>query len=415
MKRNILFCLVLIITIGLVLGGCARKDPDAVRLVYWTMWNEAEPQGQVIARAAEAFTRETGIPIEINFNGRDIRMTLQPALDAGQTIDLFDEDIDRVSGVWGQYLLPLDDFITRVFPTTGGKPYYQVVNRTLLDTARQLGNGSVRNIPYQPFVFTVMYNKDLFDRAGITALPRTWDEFLAVCARLQAIGVHAITVDDAYISALVGYTFSRLVGVEETLRMAAQNDFSGPAVLRFGQIWEHMARSGFIHPNAAGNVWPTGQINDFASGRAAMYLNGTWLPNELRGNAPNMRWGSFAFPAIDPAGAGTEANNFGAQSFGINRNSRFPEEAFQFIVFMTTGEWDNTLARETIGIPVGVDSVWPPQLAEARAVVENTSVRMPWAVGMEDRADLNAKNIENFQRLISGAMNAQQFAEAMRR
>ena len=82
---------------------------------------------------------------------------------------------------------------------------------------------------------------------------------------------------------------------------------------------------------------------------------------------------------------------------------------------MTTGEWDNTLARETIGIPVGIDSIWPPELAEARVVVENTTVRMPWAAGMENTAALNAKNIENFQRLMAGGMNAQQFAEAMRR
>jgi raffinose/stachyose/melibiose transport system substrate-binding protein len=238
---------------------------------------------------------------------------------------------------------------------------------------------------------------------------------LDVCAKLRAINVAGFTVDDAYMAALFGYTMNRIVGMDRTSAMPASNNFSDPAVLRFGQIWENMARSGYITPTSASNVFPTGQINDFATGRAAMYLNGTWLPNEIRGNAPNMRWGSFAFPAIDPAGDGITVNNFGSQSFGINRNTRYPAEAFRYIVWLTTGQWDVTLAQETIGIPVANDSRWPDALAEAKAVVDSTTKRMPWANGMEDSAEVNAKIKENFARLIRGDFNAQQFADAMRR
>ena len=396
-------------------GGDKKSATSKAELVYWTMWNEAEPQGQVIGRAAEAFTKETGIKVDINFNGRDIRKTLQPALDAGETIDLFDEDIERVSQTWGNYLLSLDSYVSKAYPTTGGKPYSEVVNKTLLDLARQLGNGSVKNIPYQPSTYVVMYNKDLFNQAGITSLPKTWDEMLAACAKLKAIGVAGFTVDDAYMACLFGYTIDRIVGKDATLAMVANDDFSGPQVLRFGQIWENMARNGYITPASAANVWPTGQINDFAANKAAMYLNGTWLPNEIKGNAPNMKWGSFAFPAIDPAGDGINANNFGSQSFGINKTSKYPDEAFSLIVWLTTGEWDVTLAAESLGIPVANDSKWPDALAEAKAVVDSTTIRLPWAVGMEDKAEINAKIKENFARLIKGDFNAQQFAEAMKR
>ena len=411
MKRVIFICIA--VMMGLSFGGC--KSDDSAKIIYWSMWNEAEPQGQVIARAAEAFTQETGIRIEINFNGRDIRNTLQPALEAGEVIDIFDEDIDRVNSVWREFLLNLDPFINQTYSTTGGRPFNQVINHTLLNLARQAGGGSVRTIPYQPFVFTMMYNKDLFNQAGITALPKTMDEFLVVCQKLNAIGIPAITVDDAYMACLFGYTINRLVGMDAALRMVSHNDFTGPQVLRFGEIWEYMARNGYVHPNAAGNVWPAGQVNEFAQGRAAMYLNGTWLPNEIKGNAPNFNWGAFAFPAIDSAGDGIEANNYGGQSFGINKNTKYPNEAFRFIVWLTTGKWDEELARDSLGIPMGNDSAWPRQLAEAKLVVDNTSKRLPWAVGMQDDGGINAKIVENFGRLIRGDFNAQQFADAMRR
>ncbi|MDR1909366.1 MAG: extracellular solute-binding protein [Spirochaetaceae bacterium] len=402
-----------VLALGIVFAGCGGGSSTG--LVYWTMWNEAEPQGQVISRAVAAFTEETGIRVEVNYNGREIRKTLQPALDAGEVVDLFDEDIERVSNTWGNYLLPLDEYVTRAYPTTGGRPYQEVVNSTLLDLARQLGNGSIRNIPYQPSAFVTMYNKDLFAQAGIAAPPKNWTEFLDACARLKAIGVAGITVDDAYMACLFGYTIDRLVGMDATLAMVANNDFSGPQVLEFGRIWQNMARNGYISPNAASNIYPAGQVQEIAAGRVAMYLNGTWLPNEIKGNAPDMNWGAFAWPAINPGGDGITANNYGAQSFGINKNSKYPDEAFRLIVWLTTGPWDVTLAEESLGIPMANDSEWPQALREAKAVVEATTKRLPWAVGMEDNPDINAKIKENFARLVKGDLTAEQFAEAMRR
>lgn len=415
MKRSIVFCVVLLLACGMVFAAGRQAGAGAgAKLVYWSMWNEAEPQGQAISRAAAAFTRETGIRVEINFNGREIRQTLQPALDAGEVIDIFDEDVDRVNRTWGKYLLPLDFYYNQAYPTTGSRPYITVVHKSLVDLARSLGGGSLKVVPYQPMAYIVQYNKDLFNRAGITAVPKTWDEFLNVCAKLKAIGVAGITVDDAYMACLFGYTIDRLVGLDAARAMVNNNDFSGPQVLRFGQIWENMARNGYIHSNAAANVWPSGQVNEFASGRAAMYLNGTWLPNEIKGNAPNMNWGQFAFPAIDPAGDGIGANNYGSQCFGINKNTKHPVEAFRFLVWMTTGEWDTVLAQESLGIPMASNAQWPKQLAEAKAVVDATTKWLPWAVYFEDKAEINAKIKENFGKLIKGEINAQQFAAAMR-
>jgi raffinose/stachyose/melibiose transport system substrate-binding protein len=419
MKRIVLGAVILAAA-ALAFTGCTRKAGSeqagsGVTLAYWSMWNEAEPQGQVIARAAEAFTRDTGIKVDINFNGRDIRKTLQPALDAGEAIDLFDEDIERVTNAWGNYLLPLDTYVSQAYPTTGGQPFGSVINKTLLDLARQLGGGSVKNIPYQPAAFVTMYNKDLFRQAGITGVPKTWDEMLDVCAKLKAAGVAGITVDDAYMAALFGYTIDRLAGMDAALSMVKNNDFTGPQVLEFGRIWENMAKNGYISPKAASNIYPAGQVEEIATGRVAMYLNGTWLPNEIKGNAPNMNWGAFAWPAIGPNGDGINANNFGSQSFGINKNTKHPEEAFRFIVWLTTGEWDATLATESIGIPMGNTSQWPPALAEAKVVVDSTTKRLPWAVGMEDNPDINAKIKENFARLVTGNLTAEQFAANMAR
>lgn len=147
-----------------------------------------------------------------------------------------------------------------------------------------------------------------------------------------------------------------------------------------------------------------------------MYLNGTWLPNEIKNSAPaDFNWGSFAYPAVGKSGDGTNANQYGAQCFGINKNTKHAEEAFKFIVFMTTGEWDNKLAENSIGVPMANDATWPKQLTEAKTVLDETTIRYPWAVGMEDVADINAKIKTNFALLVSGKLDAKGFADAMKK
>lgn len=414
MRKKVLIVLLALAVLATPLfaaGGAEKSSKKTV--TYWSMWNEAEPQGLVIANAAAAFEKETGIKVDVVFNGREIRKTLQPALEAGEKIDLFDEDISRVNSIWGKYLLPLETLAKKSYPTTGGKPYVDSVSTALIDLARSEGGGTLKVAPYQPFAFVVMYNKDLFNKAGITATPKTWAEFEAVCAKLVANGITPITVDDAYMAAFFGYNLARMIGYEKTLAMANDNSFKDPAVREFAQIWGDFAKKGYISRKAASNIYPAGQIEEIAAGKVAMYLNGTWLPNEIKGNAPNMNWGAFAWPAMKSGGTGVEANNYGAQCFGINANTQVAEEAFQFIVYMTTGKWDGELAKESLGVPMGKDSDWPKQTAEAKTIIDHTTVWMTWAVGMENLPDVNAKIKENFSRLILGTIDADGFYAAM--
>ena len=414
-KLTVLFLTVCLAVSLLCTASCGQKTEEKAKakLVYWTMWNEAEPQGTVIAEAVAAFTKETGIEVELNFNGREIRKTLQPALDAGETIDVFDEDIERILNTWGNYLLPLDEYAAKTYSTTDGKPYNTMINKTLYNLAKELGGGSVKNIPYQPSAFVTLYNKELFDKAGITDTPKTWEEFLTACEKLKAIGIPAITVDDAYMACFFGYNMDRLVGEQETLNMVNTKDFTGPQVLEFGKIWENMAKKGYISAKAASNIWPAGQVEEMAVGKVAMYLNGTWLPNEIKAQAPDLKWGAFAWPAMSEKGDGIEANNYGCQSLAVNKNTKYPEEAFKLIVWLTTGEWDARLAKESIGIPAGNNTEWPIQLAEAKVIVDNTTNRLDWAVGMENDPEINAKIKENFAKLIKGDLDAEGFAAAM--
>ncbi len=205
-------------------GGAQAEAPagDGGSLVYWSMWEATEPQGKAIQAAVDQFTADTGISVDLQFKGRTgIREGLQPALDAGTNIDLFDEDIDRVNTTWGQYLMDLEELSKAV-------DYEATANAGLIAACREVGGGTLKSIPYQPNVFAFFYNQAIFDEAQITSVPTTWAELDAACAKIKEKGYTPITCDDAYITCMFGYHMSRLVGEPKTEEIVKGGQWDDP-------------------------------------------------------------------------------------------------------------------------------------------------------------------------------------------
>lgn len=391
-------------------GDAASSSTDAAAggsgsLVYWSMWEATEPQGQAIQAAVDKFVADTGISVDLQFKGRTgIREGLQPALDAGTAIDMFDEDIDRVNVTWGGYLMDLEELAK-------ASDYEATANAGLMAACREVGGGTLKSIPYQPNVFAFFYNTEIFAAAGVEKVPATWDELLAACEKIKAAGYTPITCDDAYITCMFGYHMSRLVGEPKTEEIVKGGLWDDPAVLKTAQAYEELASKGYFSATVEGNVWPAGQNQELALGTAAMYLNGSWLPNEVKDIA-EFEWGCFSYPAVDGGVDGVEASNYGAQVLAINKNSQNADAAFQLIQYITQGEFDQKLSELSIGIPADSrNTEWPELLKNVKPVMESLTVRYPWAAGAEANADMTPIIKENFLKLCGGSITSQQFVD----
>lgn len=389
-------------------AGVASAEGKTI--TYWSMWESTEPQGQALQEAIDAYQEATGNTVDVQFKGRTgIREGLQPALDAGTKIDLFDEDIDRVNGQWGKYLLDLEDLVAE-------SGYEETAMPALMDACRVAGGGTLKTIPYQPNVFNFFYNKAIFEEAGVEAVPTTWEEFLDACAKIKEAGYTPITCDDAYIVCMFGYHLGRLIGEEGVEKVVKEGLWAEePAVLATAQAYEELASNGYFSENVEGNVWPAGQNTELALGTAAMYLNGSWLPNEVKDMAgEDFQWGCFSYPAVPDGTVGIEAANFGAQVFAINKDSENAAEAFELIKYFTKGEFDQKLSEMSLGIPADTTNAeWPAQLAEIKPVMDSLTTRWTWAVSAEANADMTPVLKENFLKLCGGSITAQEFVDTM--
>ena len=138
MKKKMLSATLCAVMVGSLAAPAFTVQAADDTLVYWSMWEATEPQGQVIQEAVDAYTEQTGVKVDLQFKGRTgNREALQPALDGGTQIDIFDEDIDRVNGMYGKYLLDLEDLAKE-------NDYEATANAGLMAACRDAGGGTLK-------------------------------------------------------------------------------------------------------------------------------------------------------------------------------------------------------------------------------------------------------------------------------
>lgn len=406
---------------ALLLSGCGKKYSDRSKdveevedtentLIYWSTYEKDDPQADVISDAVESFTKETGIKARVEFKGDiGIRDGLLSALKDKTRIDLMDGDMDNMNLLLKGKLTDLEELAAK-------GDYEKTAWPVLLKAARGAGGGKLYTIPFQPEVTVLYYNRQIFEEAGIKEEPVTWEEFLKVCEQIKKAGYTPLTSDDDYITSLMGYHLSRLLGVSGTKRVVDENDWSDKAVKTFAADYEKLVKKGYLSTHAAANHYPEGEKTEFAGGDVAMYLAVSSMPGEIRSIVDSkFTLGCFNYPELKGGKIGTEAAIITSKAFAVPKSAKLKKEAFQLIEWLTKGEWDRELATETGGIPADVENEeWPQELACVKPVFDNVTVRIGAAAGFENKDERTIENIKNCcQKLMAGNIGAKGFVRLL--
>ena len=100
-------------------------------------------------------------------------------------------------------------------------------------------NDKLYSMPLGKGALGFWYNKGIFAKAGIEALPETWDEFLAACDKIQALGIEPIGMaasEGWYIAGMFNFLWSPATyGAEihwPSMRNRGEVKFNNPTTLR---------------------------------------------------------------------------------------------------------------------------------------------------------------------------------------
>lgn len=400
----------------------AISTPEAAKiegkLNFWTMWNDTEPQGEALQAIAVAFEeRYPGTKIEIQWCGRDLSKTLKPALEGGQQIDVFDHP-NQYAGQLEPFCADLSEMIAKPYDALDGKTLEEVLIPAMLETPKKQTGIKDRQmaIGYKPWLCLFMYNQQALDTAGVTKVPTTWAELDDACAKLKAVGFSPITFDDAYAHWLPGTYLARAKGqdwVHELVADTTGEMWKDEAVVGMAKAFEDFAKKGYFDANVGGNKWPAGQM-DIGSGKAAMYLNLTGLPTEVKDvTAPDFKWGAFNFPdVVDGKTDAATAAPAGCTMTAINAKCENMDLANEFVAYLHSADSDAKMVAS--GMTTSrTDGTWPTALENLKPAFDSITTIQETGGGVEANADLKPIFAENFIKLAAGQITADQFVENM--
>ena len=393
-------------------SGDAKLNAD---IEYWSSWSETEAQADALREAADEFMKANpGVKINFTFNGRDNRNLVGSAVSAGTKVTMMDANADNIKSMWSEMTMDLTPYFEESYKSTGGEKYVDRIMPSMSGLSAKLFDGKYSYFPYAPQAFMIFCNKNIFDDCGITKYPETWTEFMDACEKIKAKGYTPVTTDSNYATSWVGYYMSRLMGNDEVAKLSNDSSaWSNPKVLEAAKAIEDMAKKGYFDPVIETNTYPNAQQSMVINEKIAMYINGTWLPNEVKDSTPDdFKWGSFAFPTVE---GGVDDQTSGCySSYGIAINKDATEEeakaAAAFGVYVTTA-FDQKFSDMANAIPVGVDGEWPDSLKDAQQVISKYTNRYPSQTALI--LNSNSKQIiaDACLKLMGGSITAEEFVE----
>lgn len=384
-------------------------------IVFWSSYTESSNNGQVITEAANAFMDENpDVNIEISFQGTDIQSTLGPALEAGTKITMFEANTDASVNLWRDNMMDLGEYFDTVYPQTNGKTYGDSIIPAYNALSKAQGDGQYVYFPYSPQFVTVWYNKDIFDDCGIKELPQTWDEMMEISKTLADHNYIPFTSDQTHIHFSFGYYLQRLLGDEGAKALVYSKDgteWDNPAVLEAAQKFEDAAAKGYFAPNIMTVVSPEAQQEMVIDRKIAMYVGGSWMPNNLRESAgDDFRWGSFTYPLVENGVDDGSSLCYGCYGISINKDATNEEAAAAaaFAVYLTTGKWGSYYAETCNAIPMEPGVEWPSMIADAQNIYDGITNRWTAQTAFALNNDLLPTVKSAITKLMGGACSAEE-------
>lgn len=403
MKR--LLSIILTAAILLVpLSGLAETT-EKTKLYYYGWTDEQSYMQMLIDAFMEA---NPDIEIEASFVNHDDHNQKMVIMASGnaENFDLVSADsqatVMNLMTLGG--LMPLTSYIE-----TAGldmSAYGDIINETLV-------NGEFYGVPYRSTLYSLYYNKTLFDKAGLPYPEKiTWDEYLELAKKLTYVE-DGTQYWGGFLADWLGCPLSMYARGANLLT----EDTS--AVTEWAEIWNQAmnidkSHMDFAQQNAESIDW----LKFFCLGTTATLVNGEWTISMFKDYANQgidiPDWDVTYLPSFDASGDAVSPG--GLSTFiTMGKNTKHPEEAFRFIQFMASEEAAVTLAGQGVLPALSSDAVMA-SFAEAAGVAG--AVTLPDTVislevpAVEGYSEIQTAYQEELKLYLTGQQTIEEFKSA---
>ncbi len=297
---------IMALAIALALIGVASAGAaDAVKMETVTVWHNNTSAKTFYDAQVKEFNETTGkksgIVIDYKVMGSDYANALQVALAAGEGPDLY-MFVGTVKEPYirSGWMLPLDKF-----PGSDAlvKKYS---DNNLIISEYNTYKGKVYSLPFKMIVTGMMYNKDLFKKAGISAPPATWAELVEDAKKITALGGgveygYGMNFKDTGSAGKWDYAtiFAPSTGNMGYNFKSGKYEFA--SMQKNLEYMTQMVRDKSVFPGAEG-LARSDLRAQFAQGKIGIMMGANWDVSALNIEFPaKCNWGVAPIPVVDTA------------------------------------------------------------------------------------------------------------------
>ncbi|WDR04772.1 extracellular solute-binding protein [Devosia rhodophyticola] len=192
-------------------------------------------------------------------------------------------------------LLPLDDAFT-------AQGWDKILNEgdvvlSKYDEMGIYGSGHIWGISVYGEYVSAFYNVDMFDKAGLT-VPTTMDELVADFEAFKVQGIIPLALGGAdtsgqHVLASLAYTKADDAWIQNYQGLRAPLDTA--PFLYAAQTMVDWVANGYVSKDSTGMNDDDAALQ-FMSGKAPIYISGTWNLGKFNSNIKDFKWGQFLVP-----------------------------------------------------------------------------------------------------------------------
>jgi raffinose/stachyose/melibiose transport system substrate-binding protein len=374
MKKTVVLTLVLMTALsgGLWAGGGQAKGAAGGKKQLTLMAHIGEEPGlRYMEQVVKTFMeRNPGVNLELQNMGFDAYVTtLQTKIASNDAPDIFMTEGEQMQAFYRNgYLLNMS-----------GQSFVNNFNPG--DLALVTINGELISVPSGFTSMCAIYNKDVFNAAGIQRGPETLNEFYEDLRILKARGVAPIAagyketwcimadIQTDYILSILGKDRNAILDL-----LSRKKTFAGNAPWRdmFARLFE---RYQYVSSDPFGTDWNSA-VDLLASGRAAMVLNGSWGVSAFRDKSSTAGIGLFALPVSNNPQDTRLIVMSNSGGYSIFKNTPNPGESLAFMALLASPEMGSLSARMTNGVSIikGAEAPAEPAWKDANAYINKGQV-----------------------------------------
>jgi multiple sugar transport system substrate-binding protein len=300
---------------------------------------------------------------------------LLSAFAAGTGPDVF-EIPNRDLAQWQSVAAPIPATLATTFnQVTLQSDFPDVVSQDFVYGGSAAGGGNIYALPLSIDTLAMIYNKDLFNTAGIAKVPTTWEGLQADLPALRgvnaqgqitqaalALGGSETSIPNApdIIFLLMMQNGAQMTSVDGSSATFASgsNNTAGLNAFNYYLQFANAADSNYTWNDGMGTA-----LTSFTQGKTAVIFDYSSAAATIKAQAPFLNYGVAAMP--QPANATVAVSYAKYNGFAVSRSSANIASAWSFIINLTTSPADENIYTKDTGAPPALRSVIATDLGDS--------------------------------------------------